>query len=139
MNGRAWFRATCPVATYRDGAQAVAAATRACELTGWKEPGLLDTLAAAYAESGDFDSAVKWQAKAIELETDAKEKAEFGARLKLYKDKEALSRDEALIRPRCACPGARSLERGAARPIHRLTQSTRSLLASRLRRSDMHL
>ncbi len=84
LNGRAWFRATCPVAKYRDGAQAVAAATKACEVTGNKEPGLLDTLAAAYAESGDFVSAMKWEIKAIELETDAKEKAEYGERLKLY-------------------------------------------------------
>ena len=48
---------------------------------------MLDTLAAAYAESGDFDSAAKWQAKAIELESDEKEKADFQARLQLYKDK----------------------------------------------------
>jgi tetratricopeptide (TPR) repeat protein len=87
LNGRAWFRATCPIEKYRDGAQAIAAATKACEVTGHKEPGLLDTLAAAYAESGDFNSALKWQAKAIELETDANEKAEYGERLKLYKDK----------------------------------------------------
>ena len=72
----------------RDGRQAVAAATKACEVTGRNEPGLLDTLAAAYAESGDFDSALKWQVKAIELETDAKEKAAYGERLKLYKDKQ---------------------------------------------------
>ena len=48
---------------------------------------MLDTLAAAYAEAGDFDSALKWQAKAIALETDAKEKAEYGERLKLYQAK----------------------------------------------------
>jgi tetratricopeptide (TPR) repeat protein len=87
LNGCAWFRATCPVAKYRDGAQALAAATKACELTGHKEPGLLDTLAAACAESGDFDSAIKWQVKAIELKTDAREKTEYGARLKLYREK----------------------------------------------------
>ena len=87
LNGRAWFRATCPVATYRDGAQAVASATQACELTGWKDAGILDTLAAAYAESGDFASALKWQAKAIERETDANEKTAYGARLQLYQAK----------------------------------------------------
>ncbi len=87
LNGFAWFRATCPVAKYRDGAQARTAATKACEATGWQVPGLLDTLAAADAEAGDFNSAVKWQAKAIALETDPKERAEFGARLALYKDK----------------------------------------------------
>ncbi len=82
----AWFRATCSVALYRDGAQAVAAAKRACELTGHKA-GALDTLAAACAESGDFASAVKWEQKAIDVETRVKEKPEYGERLKLYQEK----------------------------------------------------
>ena len=84
LNGRAWFRATCPNATYRDGAQAIASATKACELAEWKEPGLLDTLAAAYAEAGNFAAAVKWQTKAIAMDTDSQEKAGFEERLKLY-------------------------------------------------------
>jgi len=47
----------------------------------------LDTLAAADAEAGDFDSAVKWQAKAIALESNPQEKAEYGTRLALYMDR----------------------------------------------------
>ncbi len=62
-------------------------AIEACELTRWKAGYCVETLAAAYAESGDFGSAVKWQTKAIELETDAKEKGEYQARLKLYQEK----------------------------------------------------
>ena len=57
--------ATCPEAKYRDGGKAVESATRACELTKWKSSEFLNTLAAAYAESGDFDAAVTWQTRAI--------------------------------------------------------------------------
>ena len=42
-------------------------ATKACKLTGWKNPNYLATLAAAFAEAGNFDDAVKWEEKAIEL------------------------------------------------------------------------
>jgi tetratricopeptide (TPR) repeat protein len=87
-NGRAWTWATCPDAKYRDGQKGVGAATKACELTDWQESGIIDTLAAACAEIGDFGSAVKWQTKAIELEHDAKNKEEFVTRLKLYQRKQ---------------------------------------------------
>ena len=59
--------ATCDNDTVRDGHRAVAEATRSCELTKWRDPDALDTLAAAYAESGDYQSAVAWQTEAIEL------------------------------------------------------------------------
>ena len=88
-NGRAWSWATCPDGQYRNGRNAVESATKACELTDWNEAGIIDTLAAAYAESGDFLLAVKWQTRAIELETDTKNKEEYVARLKLYQAKKA--------------------------------------------------
>ena len=67
QQGRAWILATCPDAKVRNGVQAVAAATRACELTGWKVPHTLTTLAAAYSEAGNFAAAVEWQQKAIDM------------------------------------------------------------------------
>ncbi len=83
----AYLLATCPDAKYRDGRKAVELATKACELTQWKDSIYLDTLAAASAEAGDFASAVMWQSKAIELLEDDKTKADYRARLKLYEQK----------------------------------------------------
>jgi len=87
-NNRAWLLATCPNATYRDGKRAIESASKACELTQWKLYRPIGTLAAAYAEAGDFEAAVKWQSKAIELATDEVAKDDHRTRLKLYQAKE---------------------------------------------------
>jgi Flp pilus assembly protein TadD len=67
LNGLAWALATDGSSKIRDGARAVALAERACELAGDTHPLLLDTLAAAYAESGDFDGAAATARKAMAL------------------------------------------------------------------------
>src|SRR2546423_2226780 len=54
LNSRAWFRATWPDASWRNGKQAVQDARLACKLTTWEKPPIIETLAAAYAESGDL-------------------------------------------------------------------------------------
>jgi len=87
MVGLALLRATCPVAELRDGTKAVELATKACELTNWKDSDYVDALAAAYAEAGDFDSAVKWQKEAINLlpeHASAEARRDYESRLKLY-------------------------------------------------------
>jgi tetratricopeptide (TPR) repeat protein len=56
---RAWIWACSPDAKSRDGKRAVESATKACELSNWKDVDALDALAAAYAEIGDFDAAVR--------------------------------------------------------------------------------
>jgi tetratricopeptide (TPR) repeat protein len=54
----AWLLATDPDSNSRDGTEAVRLAERACMLTDRRVPVLLDTLAAAYAETGDFGRAL---------------------------------------------------------------------------------
>ncbi len=67
--GRARIRATATDKTFRDGQEAVELATKAAKLNNWKNGAILETLAAAYSETGDFKSAVRWQAQALKLPT----------------------------------------------------------------------
>jgi tetratricopeptide (TPR) repeat protein len=66
QNRLAWLLATCPEASLRDGDKAVQLAQRANELAGGKNPAVLRTLAAAFAEAGRFDDARRTAQKAIE-------------------------------------------------------------------------
>jgi tetratricopeptide (TPR) repeat protein len=86
--------ATCNDAKTRDGQRALAEATRACDLTQWKDPDCLDTLAAAYAEAGDFPGAIKWQIKAIESLPPTRlrsydQDVDFKGRLALYQSRKS--------------------------------------------------
>ena len=69
LNDRAWILATCPEASIRNGQLAVADAMKACKLNSWTLGSSIDTVAAAYAEAGDFDSAVRYQQRAINVLT----------------------------------------------------------------------
>jgi tetratricopeptide (TPR) repeat protein len=87
QNRLALFQAAFPSAEFRDGAKAVENATKACERTKWKNREYIGTLAAAYAETGDFNSAVKWQKEAIDLlpeEQSSWQRAKLQSLLKLY-------------------------------------------------------
>lgn len=81
-NNAAWILAACPEAKVRNGKQAVEYALRACELNQWKQVG---NLAAAYAEAGQFDAALKYQQQAVDLTTAEDLKANLKNRLTLFR------------------------------------------------------
>ena len=66
----AWWLATSSDKSQRDGAKAVKLASEICAASDYKCHRFLNTLAAAYAETGDFDRAVEYQQKAIKLAPD---------------------------------------------------------------------
>ncbi|HWB60852.1 MAG TPA: hypothetical protein VG733_15250, partial [Chthoniobacteraceae bacterium] len=82
-NDIAWILATANDLSVRDGESAVKYAIKACELSKWMDPNNIDTLAAAYAESGNFDKAVALEQKYLESNSDDKDAQ---ARLKLYRN-----------------------------------------------------
>ena len=95
IDSNAEFYATCPDAEYRDGKKAVELSKLANEKAGkdvtWQ---YFRTLAAAYAEVGDFELAVSEQRKVLDdKQIDATDKKEQETRLALYRAKKPY-RDE---------------------------------------------
>jgi Flp pilus assembly protein TadD len=108
-NNLGWLLATGPDRV-RDGKRAVEHATRACELSAWKEAGAIDTLAAAHAEAGDFAKAVERQKQALDFPAFVAADGEGGRqRLALYAERKAF-RDPAYI------PGEASPPPGEEKP-----------------------
>jgi very-short-patch-repair endonuclease len=71
----------------QEHSKAIADATVACELTGWRNASCLATLAAAYNEAGNRDAASRYQEKAVGLYEDKKERQEGRALLVFYQSK----------------------------------------------------
>ena len=82
LSTQAWVRSTCPVDKLRNGQQAVEAALKSVANNGDSVPFWLDTLAAAYAETGDFEKAVQTQTKVVDMTNHADR---YVRRLELYK------------------------------------------------------
>lgn len=90
LNSYAWLFATCPDKSYRNGSKAVAFAEKAVKESRSAET--LDTLAAAYAEVGRFDDAIKIQEEAIDIMKKTRNIKCFSEsieRLKSYKNRTA--------------------------------------------------
>ncbi|MEY2555666.1 MAG: uncharacterized protein QOF93_810 [Verrucomicrobiota bacterium] len=60
----AWFLATCPDESHRDLKEAMRYASEACEIDDWRSARSLGVLAIAYAESGDFEAATRYEKRA---------------------------------------------------------------------------
>jgi tetratricopeptide (TPR) repeat protein len=95
LNSLAWLLAVGPD-DLRDGKRAVELATRACELTDWKNARFIDTLAAAYAEAGDYVKAGEYQEKALDVLSQSPKGPEVRQRLALYAQKKPF-RDPAFM------------------------------------------
>lgn len=67
LNNLAWVLATSPEDSLRDSKRSIELGLKACEVTEYKRPHILSTLAAGYAEAGDWENALKWSTKAVEL------------------------------------------------------------------------
>lgn len=87
----AWFHASCRDAQFRDGPKAVRYAQQACGVTNYAIWNQVGTLAAAYAEAGQFDQAVKWARRSYEL-APKDEKPGCEQRLRLYESGKSLRR-----------------------------------------------
>ncbi len=68
-NRLAWLLATSPGPAPRNGGVAVSLAVTVCDITGYRVPESLDVLAAAYAETGQFERAAETARRARELAT----------------------------------------------------------------------
>lgn len=91
LSSLAWLRATNADPQIRSASEAVRLAGKANDISGGKEADVLDTLAAAYAESGRFEEAAMTAEQAMRLAEDKSQSqlAQFiKKRLALYKGKQ---------------------------------------------------
>jgi tetratricopeptide (TPR) repeat protein len=84
LNNLAWLLATSPDDKLRDGKRAIELATEGCKVTDYKQAHLLSTLAAGYAETGDYKTAIEWSQKAVAVAPDEEMKANLVKELESY-------------------------------------------------------
>jgi tetratricopeptide (TPR) repeat protein len=107
LNNLAWVLATSPDAEVRNGKRAVELATKACELTEYNKPYILSTLAAAFAENGDFQTAIEWSQKAVDMD-DSDQEEQLAKELASYqgghpwRERQSLSDKEGAAKKKAA-------------------------------------
>ena len=98
MSNVAWVLATSPDDSLRDGAKAVQLAEQAMHISGRRIPVLFRTLAAAYAERGQFSEAIQTAQQGIELantQGNSELATELSGNIALYQERQPL-RDPSL-------------------------------------------
>lgn len=88
LNNYSWLLSTSPDDEVRDGERAIELATKAAELTEYEQAHILSTLAAGYAETGDFEKAREWSTKAVELASEGEQRENLTKELENYKKEE---------------------------------------------------
>lgn len=95
----AWLLGTCPQANFRSGKKAVEYASKACDLSKWEDARAVDTLAAAYAEAGDFSQAIRWEQQCLGSFQIPKEALrEAKSRLALYQAHKSYREEGKIVR-----------------------------------------
>ncbi|MFO0897710.1 MAG: tetratricopeptide repeat protein [Pirellulales bacterium] len=88
LNNFAWVLATSPKDEVRNGKRSIELATQAAELSKFQAAHILSTLAAAYAEAGDFDRAKEWSQKAVDVgKSEGRLEDQLGKELASYEEK----------------------------------------------------
>ncbi len=89
LNNLAWVLATSTNDEVRDGKRSVELGLKACEKSEYKQAHILSTLAAGYAEIGNFEEAMKWSTKAVEVGTEEQNEQleQLKKELENYKEK----------------------------------------------------
>jgi tetratricopeptide (TPR) repeat protein len=89
LNNLAWLLATSTDDSLRNGEESIRLGKEACEITAYKQAHILSTLAAGYAEVGNFEEAIKWSSKAVEVGSDEgnEQLEQLKNELKAYEDK----------------------------------------------------
>ena len=96
LNNLAWILATHPDPKIRQKDEALTFARRAADATKYQAAGILDTLAAAYANSGQFEEAVETAHSALKLLTSSDQdafKQEILQRIQVYQQGKAFRQE----------------------------------------------
>lgn len=93
LNNYSWFLATITEDSFRNGKKALELGLKAAKATNYKKAYILSTLGAAYAETGDFENAVKTVQSALKDAKDDKLIEELKHELESYKQNKPIRED----------------------------------------------